>query len=187
MDPASGASPVLLVSIKRLFVENCAWSPDGGHIAYTLMDVRDIDNVGSIYTVPATGGTPERLVAGSGVTWQPAWSPDSRTLTYSSGASGHLNIWLIPAAGGDAVQLTNGEFSNAAPAWSPDGSRIAFASNRSGHYEIWVMSANGEHPTQLTFGSTDAYSPSWSPDGRRISFTRTAGDGIADIWVLYLE
>lgn len=56
----------------------------------------------------------------------PRWSPDGRTIAFTSNRTGKSELWLIPADGGEARQLTKlggnvGDFG-----WSPDGRRIVF-------------------------------------------------------------
>jgi Tol biopolymer transport system component/DNA-binding winged helix-turn-helix (wHTH) protein len=97
---------------------------------------------------------------------QPTWSPDGRSIAYSSDRSDNFDIWVQPAGDGNPIQITFGPARDWQPSWSPDGHHIAFRSERDGG-GIFVVSALGGDERRLTdFGSQ----PQWSPDGTRILF-----------------
>jgi TolB protein len=57
----------------------------------------------------------------------PAWSPDGKTIAFSSNRSGPANvgqIYLVNPDGSELRQLTAGPGSFAQPSWSPDGQRM---------------------------------------------------------------
>lgn len=96
----------------------------------------------------------------------PSFSPDGKSVVYSSDQKGSFEIYIKQLAlGGGELQLTNDGQENCHPSWSPDGQQIAYyARNRGG---IWLISALGGNPKQLTeFGAR----PAWSPDGSMIAF-----------------
>ena len=67
---------------------------------------------------------------------EPRWSPDGRSLVYSSGPLGEENIYVYDIEEGTAPRQLTFEGSNVAPVWSPDGSRVAFASVRAGTSDV---------------------------------------------------
>ncbi|MFL6351640.1 MAG: winged helix-turn-helix domain-containing protein [Bryobacteraceae bacterium] len=115
--------------------------------------------------------TPEvtRLTFDSGLTADPAVSPDEKLLAYASDrdGSGQLHIWvqqLIP--GGQAMQLTRGEGEDHQPAFSPDGSKLVFRSEREGG-GLYVIPAIGGEANLVAKEGRD---PRFSPDGRWIAY-----------------
>ncbi|MHB0997940.1 MAG: hypothetical protein ACYC27_01735 [Armatimonadota bacterium] len=96
------------------------WSPDGKKIAYELWTVVDgmPERCKGIYIINASGGKPERLIAGDAQ--QPCWSTDGTKLIYTlANEDGKRDIWKINADGTNAVNLTNGQGDNRDPSWSP--------------------------------------------------------------------
>ena len=85
-----------------------------------------------------------RLTSDSGLTTDPAISPDGKLLAYASdgGGDGSLDIWVRHMAGGQPLRLTSNSADNMEPTFSPDGARIAFYSQREGG-GIYITSAAG--------------------------------------------
>jgi len=93
---------------------------------------------------------------------EPCWSPDGRTIAFSS--AGHDNrdfgtitdIFAVDAAGGDLRRLTAGTGTAHSPAFSPDGGRIAYYGHESPHpggsrnLVLWVINVGGSEPRPLT-------------------------------------
>jgi len=148
-----------------------AWHPTGRMIAYTQF----ADDGSQIVVRDLSAGTARRLSFASGTNITPAFSPDGRTLVFSSGIDG-TDLWAVALAGGQGpMRVTVGRGSeNLSPSFSPDGRRIAFASGRLGRPEIYITDSDGANPEWLTttgFGDQSYRSdPSWSADGRTVAF-----------------
>jgi Tol biopolymer transport system component len=138
-----------------------SWSPDGTTILFSRPDC---DWQAWLYTVPATGGTPQPLaLSGS----DPAWGPSQ--IAYVSGG-----VWTANPDGTNALQVsTNGTD----PAWSADG-RLAYLT---GNNNTTVVV--GATQTQLPFSGVTSLA--WSPDGTRFVVTaRTTAAGSYDIYTV---
>lgn len=91
-------------------------SPDGTKVAFSAL--------GHLYLSGLTGA-PVRVTKSATREYQPAWSPDGRTLAYVTwtGTSGH--IWKTAADGSGAPQqITPISGFYREPVWSPDGSLV---------------------------------------------------------------
>jgi imidazolonepropionase-like amidohydrolase/Tol biopolymer transport system component len=151
---------------------NVDLSPDGKTLAF--------DMLGDIYTIPVSGGTATPIR--SGIAWeiQPRWSPDGKSILFTSDAGGGDNIWLMQADGSKAKQITKESFrllNN--PTWMPDGqyfvARKHYTSTRSaGAGEMVLYHISGGEGVQLTKRKNDQQDvnePVVSPDGKTLYFS----------------
>ena len=135
----------------------------------------DDDGQSIIYTIPVTGGTPQRITD-KGPSYLHGWSPDARHLVFTGGRNGKYDIYKIPVKGGKEIRLTDSPGLNDGPEYAPGGEYIYFNSNRTGTMQLWRMKPDGSEQVQLTFDEYNDWFPHPSPDGKWIvfiSFPRT--------------
>ena len=121
------------------------WSPDGAEIAYVSNHTEEPDaNYNSdIFVISATPGEasaePRRITTNPGTEASPDWSPDGRTITYTSTVSPEkmwyatIHLATAAASGGDERVLTEALDRNVyAPAFSADGKSIYFFTEDAG-------------------------------------------------------
>ena len=124
-----------------------------------------------------------RLTSDSGLSTDPAISPDGKLLAYASDRSGegNLDIWLQQIGGGEPIRITHGPFDNVQPDFSPDGTRIVFRSEREGG-GIYLVSTLGGDARKI---AEAGYRPRFSPDGKSIAFwTGSALGGASKLYVM---
>jgi Tol biopolymer transport system component len=134
-----------------------------------ISDQSQGDGRSTIYTLPATGGTPKRItpVAPS---YLHGWSPDAKWLVYTGGRNDQYDIYKIPADGsGPEIRLTDVAALDDGPEYSPDGRFIYFNSARSGRMQIWRMKADGSEQEPVTNDEYNNWFPHLSPDGQWIA------------------
>ncbi|NRB65083.1 MAG: PD40 domain-containing protein, partial [Saprospiraceae bacterium] len=73
-------------------------SPDGKTIAFDMM--------GDLYLLPIAGGKATRLTKGMAYETHPKFSPDGRTLCFTSDSSGAENIWIMDVKTKSYTQIT---------------------------------------------------------------------------------
>ena len=86
---------------------------------------------------------------GSGIAYDPVWSPTADRIALVSNDSSNDEIWVVDRDGSNGRQLTRDSYSwwDKHPSWSPDGKQLVFWSNRSGKRQIWIMDADSRNRT----------------------------------------
>ncbi len=112
--------------------------------------------------------------------WEPALSPDGRSLVYESPTDDSLELFLRDLETGAERQLTRNEDPDWSPTWSPDGDRIAFASSRNENVDIYVLNLADLSVERMTTHEKDDINPDWGIDGR-VYFNSNRSDA----WEIY--
>ena len=166
-------------------------SPDGQTIVFDLL--------GDLYALPIGGGTAKALTSGPAWDAQPRFSPDGKTIAFSSDRSGIENIWIMDADGGNprAVSAEKDEYVRS-PAWTPDGNYLIarketgkragippvelFVYHREGGGGIKLTSSDDVNNAGGAVVSRDGRSIYFSARQRRFSYTPNLEDGLWQIW-----
>jgi dipeptidyl aminopeptidase/acylaminoacyl peptidase len=178
-----------------------SWSPDGQRLAYqasptTLLRETRTD----AYVVTLTDHRSERI-SGPGhsdVQSTPAWSPDGRTLAYTTLpqshtaradsisdvqiGNNHLILYDVASHANKDVYDAKADVSAGTPQWTPDGTRILFSTgerafNAIYSYDIASSKLARIVDKQLIRGL------SLSSDGRSVAFAMDAPNAPADIHI----
>jgi Tol biopolymer transport system component/predicted Ser/Thr protein kinase len=95
----------------------------------------------------------------------PRWSPDGKSIAYTTRVHGLMQVFTKPAGTPDAVQLTKADQNCTSPFWSPDGASVYYISGGS----LWSVSAAGGASQKVYEGVTAA---TLHPDGKTLAFDR---------------
>ncbi len=139
---------------------------------------------GDIFSVPTENGATRNLTGTQGADEDhPAWSPDGRTIAYTTDAGGAQQIAVRPAEGGQEKILTSfaeGYFYQ--PLFSPDGKTLAFSD---GAHRLWLVATDAGKPKQVVQDKlSEIHDAAFSPDGRWLAFSLSAVGRRRDL-VLY--
>ncbi len=120
----------------------------------------DYDGVG---TAPVTHNGSINLM--------PMWSPDGRSLAYTSFSQGYPDLYrAFPFERRQPQTLAAFNGINSSPAWSPDGKSVAMTLSKDGNPEIYVLTLATGTLKRLTRHAGIDTEPTWSPSGREIAF-----------------
>ena len=129
---------------------------------------------GDIFSVPTENGATRDLTGTQSADEDhPAWSPDGRTIAYTTDAGGSQQVAIRPAEGGPERLLTafpSGYFYG--PLFSPDGGTLAFSD---GEHKLWIVRTAGGPPRQVAQDKlSEIHDQAFSPDGRWLAFSMSA-------------
>ncbi|HTX25192.1 MAG TPA: PDZ domain-containing protein [Steroidobacteraceae bacterium] len=156
-----------------------ALAPNGKRALYSAR--------GDIFSVPAEHGATRDLTATSNADEDhPSWSPDGKTIAYTTDVSGEQQIASRPAEGGPERILTHFQTGFLyRPIWSPDGKHLCFSD---GNHRLWLLDLTNGRTTQV---AQDPYSEihdqSFSPDGRWLAYSLTQSNQQRGIWIYAID
>jgi Tol biopolymer transport system component/imidazolonepropionase-like amidohydrolase len=166
-------------------------SPDGQTIVFDLL--------GDIYALPAAGGAARAITSGPAWDTHPRFSPDGKTIAFTSDRGGIENVWLMDADGKNPRALTTEKDSYVrSAAWTPDGNYL-IARKEEGKrggippVELWIYHREGGGGIKLTSSddlsnaggaaaSRDGRSIYYSARVRKFNYIPNLQDGLWQIW-----
>ncbi len=143
-------------------------------------------DVKEVFVGDYDGANQRRITINRTMNLTPNWSPDGRSIAYTSYRTGVPDILISNIYVGTMESPTKGVGHNYLPVFSPDGTRIAFMSNRDGNPEIYVMNRDGSNLMRLTNSPAIDVTPTWSPNGTQLAFT-SERTGSPQIWVVGVD
>ncbi len=122
-----------------------------------------------------------RLTRNIAIDTEGTWSPDGKTIFFTSDRSGGPQIYKVNAAGGTPERVTFEGGYNARPRLSPDGSKLALVHlDRGSNYRIAVLDLDSSELLVLSAGRQDE-SPSFAPNSDSLIYaTRQGRNGVLE-------
>jgi TolB protein len=143
--------------------------------------------VKELYLMDYDGAGPAAMTANKSINMSPNWSPDSRSLAFTSYMNGYPFLYRIFPFERRPVQLLAGYAGiNSSPSWSPDGRMVAMTLSKDGNPEIYLLTVATGAFRRLTMNTAIDTEPTWSPTGRELAFISDRS-GSAQIYVMDAE
>ncbi len=101
------------------------------------------------------------------------WSPDGRTLVFSSVRRGQIDLYSGPVDKSSPPEvLYANQYPKWPSSWSPDGKVLAFEERRpETAMDVWLYSMDEKQARSFRHGPFNEQSPQFSPDGRWLAFS----------------
>ena len=140
-----------------------------------------------IYRVDFDGQNVQKLTNERAVVLSPDWSPDGKSIVYTSFKSNNPDLIKVNWNGKNRRTLLKLPGLNSAPAWSPDGGKISLVLSKDQNSEIYILDRFSQLKRLTRHFNIDT-SPTWSPDGKKIAFTSDrSGTGRPQIYIMDAE
>src|SRR5438093_6466417 len=193
---------------KTVLYGDVALSPDGTQVSRVQATAPTTSK--QTYIRETSGNAPAKLVklpiTGERTDFDPAWSPDSKTLAFfsSAGERDQRQLWTVKGDASDAKKITKLNGYAARPRWSHDGKQIAFlyiegaggggplmaAPATTGvidtaihNQRIAVLDIANGQVRQVSPPDLHIYDYDWSPDDKMFVATAAPGPGDNNWWI----
>ncbi len=156
-----------------------ALSPNGKRVLFSAR--------GDIFSVPAKHGATRDLTDTSNADENhPSWSPNGKTVAYTTDVSGNQEIAVRPADGGAERILTH--FKSGflyTPIWSPDSKRLLVSD---ANHRLWLVDADNGKATEVDNDTrNEIHDQSFSPDGRWVAYSKVGANQQNAIWFYSID
>jgi Tol biopolymer transport system component len=147
-----------------------ALSP-GGRLAYSRTTTGDMD----IYRIRSNGQSwtpPQKFISSTVSDFEPRFSPDGKTIAFSSARAGPVQIWLVDSDGTNPRALGPDSLHGQTRArWSRDGRSIVFWAVSGDNVDVYTIDVKGTNLRRVTDAPARDMNPEWSCDAKYIYFT----------------
>ncbi|HTC89455.1 MAG TPA: hypothetical protein VK686_14200 [Bryobacteraceae bacterium] len=147
-------------------------SPDGKRVAVERTDAQTQNR--DIWVLDAASGATTRFTSDPGWDAFPTWSPDGKTIVFTSNRSGVYNLYRKASSGFGTDELlyesTEGKGPNS---WSPDGRFLIYYSlGQPTHLRLLAVEGPADRkPMPLVDPQFSSVTGRFSPDGRWIAYS----------------
>ena len=132
---------------------------------------------GDIWLSNLKGQQVRRITSTAAVESNPHFSPNGKTIAFTSNRSGNTSVYTVSNQGGDVKRLTWHANSAYARGWTPDGKSVLYASSRQtapinyfGMNRLWTVSSKGG-PSKL-ISKQWAFNGAYSENAKKLVIDR---------------
>ncbi len=180
---------------KTVSVSSFAWSPDGTRIAFSATVNPDLVQSGTadIYVLDLSGNAVKKVVDLPGPDNNPRWSPDGRSLVFSSAMGNpkffysNTRLAVVPAEGGTPRSITDGfDEQPGLLDWTRDGVYFG-ASQKTASHLFRVDPATGAITRISQQDSLMLGGGSLTRDGKTAALSANSSSSLVEIYVTALS
>jgi tricorn protease len=145
-----------------------ALSPDASKICFEYL--------GDLWIVSSDGGRATRLTVHPAYEAYPHWSPDGRSIAFSSKREGGYDVYVVPSEGGTPERITFHSANDIVYDWTPDGKGILFYTNRDTRMSnLYTIDLQTKRFRRITNEFKGIQAASYSHDGKWLLVSRGTG------------
>ena len=155
----------------RTIVQGARLSRDGANVVFDSPDPES--RFSDIWICDLTRKINTRFTFDQSAEWNPIWSPDGKSIVYSSDEQGSGDLYLKNANGTEADHLLLKDLTPKQPTdWSPDGRYILFQRFvPNSYWDLWAIPAAEEGKPFIVLQSKfEEVAARFSPDGHWIVY-----------------
>jgi dipeptidyl aminopeptidase/acylaminoacyl peptidase len=190
---AEGGKPVRMEASSfgtKIYPGLIDWSPDSTKILWGVADA--VQKKQQILVWDAGTGKRTVLTEESDPAWvfdsEYGWSPDSKTVWFTSERDGWAHLYTVPAAGGTVLQLTKGSYEvrgerfTHPPQWIGDSLYYSSTEDGTSERHFYRIRADGSGKQRLSKrpGINDGLV---SEDGKHVAWMLADLENPLDLWV----
>jgi tricorn protease len=144
-------------------------SPDGKQVAFSYL--------GDVWIVETIGGIARPVTLHAAHDTAPVFSPDGRSIAFSSNRHGSYDVFVVSAQGGKPKRLTFDSAADFVCGWSPDGKQVLFSSSRGTTFppgwDLYTVPVDGGRTRKIS--ASEGREGTFSPKGDQIAYVRGPG------------
>ena len=170
-----------LDSTWRAPINSLALSPDGTRLAVSIIGGGRTD----IWIKQLDAGPLTRLTFEGTLNYRPAWTPDGRSVDFTSDRTGRSLLYNLRADGSGKPERRLGADSMEVDEalWSADGRWLVFRVGvADGQRDIYARRSGDSTSVAVVASRFDEYEPALSPDGRWLAYV-SAESGREEVYV----
>lgn len=133
-------------------------------------------------------GERRTIVEDTRVLYDPAVSPDGKTLALSIATEGNSDLWVYDVERETLTRLTTSSGEEEHPIFTPDGGEVTYDYSLSGPFRVFSRAADGAGEARaITAESQNERPESYSRDGKLLVVSQEHDETGFDLWILELE